>query len=154
MIIGICGYGFTGTGAVFSLLKEYSRIRCLPGKRDDIEFTISYMPDGLEDLEYHLCRNFVKGISSDTAIYRFQLLVRDLERSHNRFTQNRFKRLSYDYLDSLIQVRWQGIRTFEYDRNRAALIRYSRLLRSYLSTRLKRCGFNAALFPFHERYLP
>ena len=125
MIIGVCGYGYTGTGAVFSLLKEYSDVKCLPGGRDDIEFTISYVPDGLEDLEYHLCINPSKGVGCDSAIYRYQLLINDFSRSHNRFTDNRFRTISEAYIESIIQVKYTAYRTFEYDRSSCALSKYS-----------------------------
>lgn len=153
MVIGVCGYGYTGTGAVFSLLKEFENIRCLPGGRDDIEFTISYIPDGLEDLEYHLCTNPSKGVGCDTAIYRFQLLIDNFTRSHNRFTNGKFREISNKYIDSLVQVEYTAFRTFEYDRSTSCLKKYSKLIRNTQKNILKKFGIDRVCFPSRKRYI-
>lgn len=153
MVIGICGYGYTGTGAVFSLLKEFDKVRCLSGGRDDIEFTLSYVPDGLEDLEYHLCINPTKGVGCDSAIYRFQLLVNDFERSHNRFTNNRFREISNNYINELVQVKYSAFRIFEYERNTSSSKRISRLIRNYLRIIFRKFGIDYTFFPKRERYI-
>lgn len=153
MVIGVCGYGYTGSGALFSLLNEFDNIRCLPGRRDDFELDISYCPDGLEDLEYHLCNNPAKGYGSDSAIYRFELLINDYERSYNRFTNNRFRIISKAYLDDLIQIRWPAYRVFEYERQKSSVSRKIRLLKSVIKVQLKKKKIDKAVFSVKERYL-
>ena len=96
MELGVCGYGYTGSGALVSLLKEFDGISFLGG--NVFEFTLSYTNDGLEDLEFSLCTNPSKGTRCDTAIYRFKLLVDMYERSYNKFTQGNFREIAYKYL--------------------------------------------------------
>jgi len=151
MELGVCGYGYTGSGALVSLLKEFDGISFLGG--NVFEFTLSYTNDGLEDLEFSLCTNPSKGTRCDTAIYRFKLLVDMYERSYNKFTQGNFREIAYKYLDSLIQVRWQGIRTFEYERSPFALKRFERRLRGLASYILKKHNIEYRTFPLTERYL-
>ena len=116
MILGICGYGYTGSGALISLLMEFEGVRYL-NNRAVQEFTLSYISDGLEDLEFNLVNNPSKGTRCDVAIYRFKLLVDYYERNYNRFTNNKFKQFSYEYLDKLIQIKYKGVRVFEYQRS-------------------------------------
>lgn len=52
---------------ITDLFKEYDDIQVI----DDFEFWVSYRVDGLEDLEYHLMKQYSKGESSDMAIRRF-----------------------------------------------------------------------------------
>lgn len=154
MVVGVCGYGYSGSGAVLSLLKEYSNIQCLPGGHEDIEFNITYFPDGIEDLEYHLCINPAKGTGSDTAIYRFQLLVKDFERSHNRYTNNQFKKISEDYINKIAQIEWPAYRLFEYDRQKGSLYRNVKRYKLIISNLLKRLlKVDVSLFPTTYRYL-
>lgn len=135
MILGVCGYGYTGSGAVISLLKEYDDVKYLRSKSVQ-EFNLSYISDGLEDLEFNLVINPSKGTRCDIAIYRFKLLIDYYERSYNRFTNGKFREYSYEYLDKLIQLKWEGTRAFEYQRSRKrwllfALNSLSLLLRRY-----------------------
>jgi hypothetical protein len=112
MIIGVCGLGYTGSAAVLDLLSEYDNIQIQKGT----ELSISYRPDGLEDLAYNLT-NPRRFTSSDIAIYRFR------ERIHNFFRGNpkwwgiqSFKPI-YERTDLLInalsQIIWDGYWTFD-----------------------------------------
>lgn len=152
MIIGVCGYGFSGTGALYSLLKEYDNVYTLPGARD-IEYIISYTADGLEDLEYHLCKNPVKGLACDSAIYRFQLLINDLERRHNRYTNNKFREISNNYIDSIVQIQWKAFRLFEFERRPGRIKRIEKTIRSYIQFKLKKFGISYIPFRMTQRYL-
>lgn len=150
MEIGVCGYGYTGSSALVSLIREFSNVIYLDGGLD-FEFTLSYVSDGLEDLEFNLVENPSKGARCDIAIYRFQLLIDELERSYNRFTGNTFRQLAEHYLSSLIQVKWKGIRVFEYSRNPNK--RIEKLIRAKLYTTLKKRGHDIRCFPLKDRYL-
>ena len=69
MIIGACGYGATGSSVVTDLLREYDNVQVY----DDFEFVLSYRVDGLQDLEYHVMKQYAKNETSDYAIKRFLL---------------------------------------------------------------------------------
>ncbi len=105
MIIGVNGYGFSGSGAVTDLLKEFEGTQVL----DSIEFKISYMQDGLEDLYYHLCDHPVRFYSSDTAIRRFRNLTKYLNRTYGPLTDGKFLPLVEEFLESITQAEWNGM---------------------------------------------
>ncbi len=107
MIIGVNGFGFSGSGAVLDLLKEYSDVSVF----DDCEMSICYYPDGILDLDYHLNECFNRYMNSDAAIYNFLKMMKI------RFATGRMKRkpfakrimeLTYNYIDSITQVSWKG----------------------------------------------
>ena len=105
--IGVCGMGYTGSGAVLDLLSEFDDVEV----NTDPEFSFCYTPDGLEDLEYHLVTAPSRYMSSDIAILRFIKLV---EGRNNRgsgiriATKDQFYDLSMAYINSLIQLTWRG----------------------------------------------
>lgn len=150
MEIGVGGYGYTGSSAVFSLLQEFNNVRYIDGG-EDFEFTLSYAPDGLEDLEFSLVDNPSKGMRCDIAIYRFLCLIDMLERSYNRFTKGQFRELTNAYLSNLIQVEWDAIRVFEYTYTPRK--RIEKLLRMRLQVFLKKKGLDIRCFPLRRRFL-
>ena len=107
MIVGVCGLGYSGSGAVVALLREYEETQVL----GDFEFVFTYMPDGLEDLEYHLMQHCCRYYDSDMAIRRFFKYIKraNTKRSQlRRVTNNKIVPLTRDYLNKLIQVSWKG----------------------------------------------
>ena len=108
MVIGICGYGYTGSGAVIDLLKEYKDIQV----SDDFEFALTYWPDSIQDLEYHLCYAPARFFSSDTAIRRFHTFVEKENKSPKGWykvaTQGKFKEISEQYINKVTQLTWKG----------------------------------------------
>lgn len=103
MIVGVCGYGYTGSGAFLDLLKEYEELSYWKGNRE-FEFCLPYTTDGLLDLEYHLTKTPAKHLKGDKAIVRFKNLVKYYRRSFDRATGGAFSKLSEEYINSLIQV--------------------------------------------------
>ena len=81
MTLGICGFTSTGSSAVIDLLHEFDEFQVL----DKIEFGISYCPDGLEDLDYHV-NKYSKYTSSVVAIERFRRLMLLLTRIIHELT--------------------------------------------------------------------
>lgn len=108
MIIGITGYGYTGSGVVSDLLKEYDGIQV----QDEFEFTLAFWPDGISDLEFHLMESPDRFFSSDLAIMRFKKLISKEQKSPNGWykvaTKNKFYDLSIEYLESITQIKWNG----------------------------------------------
>lgn len=111
MVIGACGYGATGSGALTDLLREFDETQVF----DDFEFTYTYKVDGLQDLEYHLMKNHAKIISGDAAIYRF------LKSSKYIYTPlinkptsaKRFMEITNEYINSIVQTKYMGMETID-----------------------------------------
>ena len=107
--IGACGYGWTGSGAVLDLLKEYGENQVLDG----LEFNITYLPDGLQDLRFHLTEDCSRFYGSDVALRRFRTLADRVERrgkrnSFFRATKGRFPAISRDYAREITELSWRG----------------------------------------------
>lgn len=106
MIIGSCGFGGTGSSVLTDLLSEYDNIQIY----DKFEFVLPYRIDGLQDLEYHLLKQYAKFESGDYAIKRF------LEQSKCYMTPliNKpcngkiFYNLSKQFINSIIQIEYKG----------------------------------------------
>lgn len=109
-VVGVCGFGFTGSGAVLDCLNNAQSVEVL----DKFEFSIIYKPDGLQDLYYHLVENPTRYFSSDVAIRRFMNYCGAYGRVYNRLTSGRFTSLANDYINSLIQVEWIGSSSFHF----------------------------------------
>ena len=111
-MIGICGLGYSGSGALIDLLKEFEGIRVY----DEIEFDFVYAPDGIEDLYYHLCENPVRYLSGNTAIKRFINLTKNFSRSTSSYmkaTNGKFAEITDNFLRSIIQAQWKGSDIYE-----------------------------------------
>lgn len=109
MIIGACGYGATGSSILTDLLHEYEDVQVF----DKFEFVLSYRVDGLEDLEYHLMKQYAKNGSGDYAIKRF------LEQCRCYMTPfinkpcdgKEFYTLSKEFIDEIVQIKYPGVET-------------------------------------------
>lgn len=153
-IVGVCGMGYTGSGAVLDLLKEFDDLEVSA----DPEFSLSYIPDGLEDLEYHLVKAPSRYMSSDVAILRFIQMVngRNNRGSGIRIaTKDQFYGISINYINSLIQLSWRGY--WGWDFNTSSNIRKNitfRLLNNRITPLLgKIMKRNVNLPPVRDMYL-
>ena len=109
MIIGTCGFCSTGSSAVSDYLKEFDENQVL----DAIELTMVYLPDGLEDLDYHLNRNINRDDNCGIAIPRFRRFMHTYEHLlsvHTGIPEKDIRRKTEDFLDSLIQLKWRSTR--------------------------------------------
>lgn len=107
MVIGLCGFGYSGSGAVYDLLREYSGMTITK----DCEMSFLYRPDGITDLQYHLFHP-ARFFSSDYAIKRFNNKIHKFFRNHPEVwglkDYNEIYNLTDSYLDSLTDVKWRG----------------------------------------------
>jgi hypothetical protein len=109
VIIGSCGFGGTGSSVLTDLLREYDDVQVF----DDFEFSLAYRVDGLQDLEYHLVKQYARNSSSDYAIKRFL----DMSRCYETPLINKpcpggiFRRLSQDFIDEIVQLCYRGVDT-------------------------------------------
>lgn len=155
MIIGVCSYGNTGSGAVFDLLKEYDDFELLAKEGADFEFKFTYMPDGLEDLEFHLCQSPNRWMSGDLALKRFKDVMEFYGKPYSlisRKTKNKYYSLTNDFFNEIVQVKWVGRRLFEY-MHRGELGIFSYRVRMKLQSLLfSRFHKEVRTFPSAEMY--
>ncbi len=109
----IAGYGFTGSGAVHDLMKEFEGHHCLKS-----EFRILGGPDGLLDLENALVDCWSPW-RSDLAVKRFKKLVHVLGRKRkgllalpgknfNEKVAGNFSYLSENFINDIVSLRYRG----------------------------------------------
>jgi hypothetical protein len=107
MIIGTCGFASTGSSAVSDFLKEFDENQVF----DQFEFTLPYLPDGLEDLEYHLTQHVCRDDSCGIAIPRFKRCIEKefglvLKKQFN-ISQQQLNEITRQFLDSIVQLKWK-----------------------------------------------
>lgn len=107
MIIGSCGYGSTGSSILTDLLREYKDIQVF----DNFEFVFSYKVDGLQDLEYHLMKQYSKNISGDYAIKRFLEASKCFKTPFINKPCNgkKFQKISEQFINNILQIKYKGI---------------------------------------------
>ena len=71
--VGVCGYSSSGSSAFIDFLREFDETQIL----DNFEFQLVHLPDGLEDLEFHV-RNYHHYKSSIIAINRFRKFIKTI----------------------------------------------------------------------------
>ena len=101
MIVGTAGFSWSGSSAISDYLKEFDDFQIY----NKVEFLLAYFPDGLEDLDFHLNKSCSKFLSSCTAIPRFRKVANYLL---GIVTKGKIKRITNDYLNEIIQVKWRG----------------------------------------------
>ena len=103
MILGICGFGYSGSGAILDLLKESSKCEVC----DSFEFSMTYKPDGLEDLEWHITQPS-RYFSSDSAIRRFIQYKKRIAKRYDQYSNGRFSKLADEYINKITTIKWYG----------------------------------------------
>lgn len=107
-VITCASYYGTGSSAVTDYVTEFSTVKSL----GDYEIRILHDMDGVSDLQYHLTENHNRH-NSGHAIKRFKKLVdfysgNRLTHRYEPFFQNRWKEISYRYIDSLVDFSYRG----------------------------------------------
>lgn len=108
MIIGTCGFCSTGSSAVSDYLKEFEENQVL----DSFEFTIPYLPDGLEDLDYHLNERPSRIDSGECAIVRFRRFMKAYGKGMSKLsslTTSYIENVTEKFLSSITQIKWKFI---------------------------------------------
>ena len=121
MIVSTCGFGSTGSSAVSDYLKECENTCVL----DEIEFDLASMPDGLEDLEYHLMLRHSRLKSSVYAFQRFKKNIQRFSKSWCTLTKidkETLIRLTDEFIESISQISFVGFSP-SYDRRPHSLWR-------------------------------
>lgn len=114
MIIGACGYGGTGSSAIKDFLKEFDGIQVL----DRAESMFSFQVDGLQDLEYHLIKQYSRQFSGDAALARFLYkaqyakvpFVKKLYIDPQKYLKD-----TEEFVESLTQASFYGMDNVDYE---------------------------------------
>lgn len=104
MILGVCGFGFSGSGAVLDWLKDYPEVYVA----DKMEFSFVYKPDGIGDLGNAICYQPIRYFSSDSAIRRFIQYMNRSQKAFDKYTNGQFHHYLNEYLSKIVQVKWKG----------------------------------------------
>lgn len=113
MIIGVCGYGATGSSAIVGLLKEYPELKVC----DNAEIQEAFKIDGLQDLEYHLVKQYSRHISGDAAIWRFKKSITYYRTPlvKKTLSPQLYIDAANKFIDSLVQGSWYGLDNIDYN---------------------------------------
>ncbi len=112
-IITVSSYFGSGSSAVTDFLTEFDGVKSLT----TYEFRFAHDPDGLSELEYNLVENFNRH-NSGHALKRYKALVdyygdHFLVKRYEPFFSNQWKKLSYEYIESLTDFSFPGC--WQYD---------------------------------------
>lgn len=152
MIIGTCGFCSTGSSAVSDYLKEFEENQVL----DDIEFVFPYLPDGLEDLEYHLTKSISRDESSAVAFTRFRRFMKFHKNEvviNTSIESAEYDKIVEDFISSLVQMRWTGVRRsdgllfYNYLYRRVGLSLMQQRVIPFINSKFKKC---VDLYPHRE----
>jgi hypothetical protein len=108
-IVTCASYHGTGSSAITDLLSEFENCFSL----GDYEFRFIQDPNGISDLEYHLVENNHR-LNSSNAIKKYKWLVdfysgNRLIPRYERYFNNCFKKLSYEYIEALTDLEFKGM---------------------------------------------
>ena len=110
MIVDVTGFGWSGSGALHDLLREYDDVHF--ASFEDFEFTLLWEVDGIADLEYKLCDKHCRYGDSDKAIQRFLSKAKSLEDikcfRYKELFHGDFFMLCKKYIDDLTQVEYNA----------------------------------------------
>ena len=102
--IACVGYHSTGAGVIDCLFREFDNV--MQGTYE-VEARMIQDPDCVSDLEYNLVENPHR-LNSGFAIKRFKQYVDKTNRSYRKIFGNEWKRISYEYADSLADFQYDG----------------------------------------------
>ncbi len=152
MIVGTCGFCSTGSSAVSDYLSEFECTQVI----DEIEFTFTYLPDGLEDLFYHTVKRIVRDDSCCMAIPRFKRFMDGYKKNiinGTQITATQFDKLNEDFLNSIINLRWRGSRRSDFLLDGSLFRRYfgqsimTQRVIPFLNKKFHKC---VDLYPYRE----
>ena len=110
MIISTCGFGNTGASAVLDFLQGYPELQRIA----DFEFQLFHMPDGINDLKYHLTVSRER-IACNCAVKRFEraAIHGRVGRMMKQLCGDQYVSLIKKYVNELIQVSWYGCSRYD-----------------------------------------
>ena len=112
-LLTVASYYGSGSSAVTDYISEFDCVKSLTS----YEFRFAQDPDGLSELEYNLVENFNRH-NSGHALKRYKKLVNYysdhiLAKRYERFFDNKWKTISYEYIEELTDFVYPGL--WQYD---------------------------------------
>jgi len=101
--IGACGYIATGSSAICDLLKEFDETCVI----DDFEMMLTYYPDALCDLDWHLNLKYAKECAV-VAIARFRTLMRS-RMFMRQCDKEALTQIADEFIKKIVSVKWRGL---------------------------------------------
>lgn len=113
-VITCASYYASGSSAVTDFISEFDGVKSLT----NYEFRFAHDPDGLSELEFNLVENFNRH-NSGHALKRYKKLVdyygnHLFIRRYEPFFQNKWKELSYKYIDCLSDFTYHSVWQYDY----------------------------------------
>lgn len=102
--IACIGYHATGAGVIDDLFREFDNVT---QGLYDVECRVLQDPDGIADLEYNLVENPHR-LNSGFALKRFLRYVDRTNRTYKKIFGPRWKEISRDYVNSLVEFEFDG----------------------------------------------
>ena len=105
MIIGVCGFGSTGSSAVSDFLSEFDGVQVI----DRIEFTFVTEVDGLIDLEFHLFHPHGRTTDSIYALKRYKRRCKHMKKFFcvgGKINPKIYDKSIENFLSSITQIKW------------------------------------------------
>lgn len=111
MVVGVCGFGYSGSGAVIDLLKEYD---CVSLKFKE-EFFFTYFPDGLIDLYYNSCVYLSRFFNYDVAAKRFLEFIKKSNKIYgwDKEKQKELIKISQEFIDEISACSYNGYWSYD-----------------------------------------
>lgn len=111
MIVDVTGFGWSGSGAVHDLLREYDDVKFASFKYD-WEFTLLWDVDGIYDLEHKLCHKHCRYGDSEEALDRFLKRTEAMNHvpalQYEKIYKGKFFDICQKYADSLTQIKFRA----------------------------------------------
>lgn len=142
MILCVTGFGWSGSGAVYDLLHEYSDITVCDNHGSDFELYLLHDVDGIYDLEQNVMVKHNR-VNSYIAIQRFERLIEgycDYLHYEDVF-KGHFKKLSSEYIEKITDYKFSGSTFYEYLNTPRIWHIYNRVISKIFSNRLLRMVF-------------
>lgn len=114
MIVGVCGFGGTGSSAAKDFIKEFENVQTI----DRAEAMFAFKVDGLQDLEYHLMKQYSRHMSGDAALNRF---IRQSKYAKMPIVKKiylnpkQYKKDTIEFVEKITQVKYKGIENVDYE---------------------------------------
>lgn len=107
-IVSCASFGSSGSGVVTDYLREFSSVKNF----GDYEFRFLQDYGGVSTLEDALVHNYHR-LNSDIAIQNFVRFIEYqsgdfLSKRYEKFFDGKFKAISYNFLNKIIDVQWKG----------------------------------------------